>query len=78
MTDGLYAIKDELSGYGSPVPIQDDAQAIRWFRNMLTDNRLMASSPKDFSLWKIAGYNTTNGNIQPIEHILLERGKETE
>lgn len=76
MIDNLYAIKDELSGYGSPVPIPDEAQALRWWHNMLTDNRLMASSPKDFSLWQIGIWNTETGEIKPIEHKLIERGKE--
>lgn len=77
MTDNLYAIKDELSGYGSPVPIKDEPQAIRWWRNMLVDNRLMANSPKDFSLWQIGLFDTETGIVTPIEHKLIERGKET-
>lgn len=76
MNDNLYAIKDELSDYGTPVPIPNDDQALRWWHNMLTDNRLMAGSPKDFSLWQIGTYDTKTGTVIPCEHRLLERGKE--
>lgn len=72
----LYVIKDELSNYGFPVPIDSDREAIRWFHNMLTENRLMATSPKDFSLWHIGSFDTETGEIRPIKHELLERGKE--
>lgn len=58
MIFNLYAIKDELSEFAAPLCIEDDAQAVRFFKNKVFENRMMMDNPEDFSIWKIGKYET--------------------
>lgn len=71
----LYAIKDELNGFAPPIPFNNDEIAKRYFKEMCQENITLRISPKDFSIWKIAEYNTTNGTIHTNNPELLERGE---
>lgn len=64
MTLGLYAIKDELSGFASPLPFEDDQQAKRYFKQRLIEVPIMKSNPTDFSLWCLGQYETNTGVIR--------------
>lgn len=78
MMFNLYAIKDELSEFASPLPIEDDAQAKRFFIYKVTTEPLMKDNPKDFSIWKIGSYDSLTGRIIACEPNLIERGKKHE
>lgn len=71
----LYAIKDELNGFAPPIPFNNDEIAKRYFKEMCQENITLRISPKDFSIWKIAEYDTANGTITTNNPILLERGE---
>lgn len=61
MIFNLYAIKDELSEFAAPICIEDDKQAIRFFKNKVFENNMMSSNPMDFSIWNIGKYETETG-----------------
>lgn len=63
---GLYAIKDELSGFTSPIGIQDDKMAKRYFKTQLELNPMMKQNPVDFSIWLVGYYHTKKGIIRAI------------
>lgn len=73
MIQGLYAIKDELSGYASPITIKNDELAMRWFTTQVNSNEMMKESAKDFSLWKIGEFNTESGLVvgEPLNELKL-------
>lgn len=63
MIQGLYVIKDELSGYAPPIAIKSDEMAKRWFINQVNTTAVMKESAKDFSLWKVGEFNTESGLV---------------
>lgn len=78
MIQGLYAIKDELSGYAAPITIKNDDLAKRWFTAQVNNNEMMKGSTKDFSLWKIGEFNTESGLVigEPLNELkLIERAE---
>lgn len=64
MIFNLYAIKDELSEFAAPMVIQDDTQAIRYFKNKVFENKMMLDNPEDFSIWRIGKYETETAIIE--------------
>lgn len=71
----LYAIKDELSEFAAPIPIPDEPQARRYFRETVKATPMMANNPEDFSIWKVGEYDTENGSLAGIRPLLIERGQ---
>lgn len=72
----LYAIKDELNGFAPPIPFNNDEIAKRYFKEMCQENITIRISPKDFSIWKVGEYETTNGKLKSnVEPTLIERGE---
>lgn len=63
---GLYAIKDDLSGFTPPIAVQDDKMAKRYFKTQLELNPMMKQNPTDFSIWQIGWYHTKKGIIRAI------------
>lgn len=65
----MYSIRDELSGFMSPVLEQNDAIAMRNFR-MACDSQqaqsLMSFKPSDFTLYHIADFDTNNGCVAQV------------
>lgn len=59
----LYAIKDNLSGFASPIPFPNEATAIRWFEVQMKENPVMSYSPADYELFYLGKFNIGNGAL---------------
>lgn len=55
----VYSVRDALVGFGFPVPMDNDAVAVRNFG----ETHKNVGSPEDFSLWKIGSFDTETGTI---------------
>lgn len=81
MIFGLYSIKDELSGFSAPIPMEDDKQAKRYFKQRLIDTSIMKSNPTDFSIWCIGQFDTNTGVIRafnPADLVKVDWGVKDE
>lgn len=76
MIVGLYAIKDELSGFTPPVVCKDKENAIRYFRYRVSTEEMMKMNPEDFSIWEVGSMDTDKGTLVGTgEPILVERAQ---
>lgn len=73
----MYAIKDELNGFTTPIPINTEEIAKRYFKDQMLGNPTMTNSKEDFSLWKMGTFDTESGTYigLPNGNVLIERGK---
>lgn len=60
----MYAIKDRLDGFITPIPFGNDEIAIRWFLTMLDTNVDMKANPADYTLWYLGEYNKEEGEFK--------------
>ena len=61
MKFGMYCIKDAKTGFMTPVVEQNDAAALRNFSHAVNQpDSLMHDCPNDFTLFKVAGFDTDN------------------
>lgn len=77
----IYAIRDELTTFMSPMLDSSNESAIRNFRLAMDSNVLMEKNPSDFCLYKLGEYDNENGNITPLdvpEFIVRGERKENE
>ena len=70
----MYAIKDELSGFTTPIPFIDCENAKRYFRTQLEDNIYMKYNKKDYSLWYTGLFDEKDGIFKSVGPELIERG----
>lgn len=63
MIFNLYSIKDKKSDFGAPVPIKDDAQAIRWFDNQVKTTPFMNEYAEDFELYQLGTFDAESSQI---------------
>ena len=63
MTINLYAIKDELNGFTSPIPFMKEELVKRYLKDQYMSNPTISNSPKDFSIWLIGSYDTETGTL---------------
>lgn len=72
---GVYAARDALAGFMTPVVEQSDAIAMRNFRMACDaagrDRSLMSWRSTDFSLYRLATYDTETGVVVPVTPITL-------
>lgn len=62
MKFGLYSIKDAKTGFMTPVVEQNDASALRNFAHAVNlPDSIMHDCPNDFSLFKVAFFDTDDG-----------------
>lgn len=71
----MYSIRDHLTGFMTPVLEQNDATAVRNF-SMACDkvkaaNSVMAWRPSDFSLFRIATFDSSTGELIPESPAIL-------
>lgn len=68
MKFGMYSIRDVLTGFMSPVLEQNDASAMRNFRVACEQpgSSLMFNRPGDFSLYRIAEFDSDSGVLVPV------------
>lgn len=72
----LYTIKDELSEFAPPLPLNDEENAKRYLAYKLKTDDFMKLSPKDFSIWKCGEMDTVTGEVKGMMPQLIERGHE--
>lgn len=82
MIFNVYSIRDELSGFMTPVLEANDAIAMRSFRHacdLQPDSSLMSWKPTDYTLFRIATFDSESGVITPISPAeLICRGENHE
>lgn len=61
MTLPMYALRDELNGFTSPIPFNNEEMAKRYLKDQVYTNPTIKNTTKDFSLWKIGEYDTETG-----------------
>ena len=72
----MYAMKDELNGYTTPIPFMTEDLAKRYLKDQYFGNVTVKNSPKDFSIWAIGSYDTDTGEyINLPEKKLIERAE---
>lgn len=72
----MYAMKDELNGYTSPIPFMSEELAKRYLKDQVLSNPTVKNTPKDFSMWMIGAYDTETGMFkQEHENKLIERAE---
>lgn len=65
MTYGIYAIKDSLNGFMSPIVDSNDPSAVRNFAHAMSDNKsVFYTHPSDFTLYKLGEYDSESGFIE--------------
>ena len=71
MIFGLYSIKDAKTGFMTPVLEQNDASALRNFSAAVNQpDSLMHQFPNDFSLFKIANFDSDYG-LEPFSSAVM-------
>lgn len=65
MEQQLYSIYDEITEiYNTPFSVINEKDAIRSFRLLATDlSTLVGKSPQDYSLYRVATYDTCTGKF---------------
>lgn len=75
MIFSVYSIRDVLTGFMTPVLEQNDAVAMRNFSlacsTQAKDSSLMRFRPADYSLYRIAQFNSEDGSIRSLDPIEL-------
>lgn len=68
MIYGVYAIRDVKTGFLQPSFDVNDQSAMRNFVHAVTNSPdVLSSFAADFSFYKIATYDTDNGQIAPLQ-----------
>lgn len=57
----MYSIKDEYNGFTSPIPVQNEESAIRYFKQQIESNPVLNLSPENFSFWEMGTFDTESG-----------------
>lgn len=71
----VYAIKDELVGFGSIMVEQNEASAVRGFSYACKKaDTLMAENKKDYTLYELGTYDTEKGVIEPCAPTVVLNG----
>ena len=61
-TCNIYAVKDNLVGrFMQPIFLENDQQAIRWFKNAINSIDLWKSSASDYTIHRLGTFNDKNG-----------------
>lgn len=73
----LYTIYDKkLEAYHQPYCLENDNLALRQFQNMVKKESSIHDNPEDYSLWNTATFETTSGETETFEPILLAKALE--
>lgn len=68
----LYCIRDNLSGFGTPVFDVSDQTAKRNFSYAINNNAELNFCPSDFDLYKVGTFDSETGLFSPTESGLPE------
>lgn len=75
MKFGMYAIKDSKTGFMTPTVEQNDSAALRNFEHAVNQSdSLLNSHPNDFSLCKLASFDTDKGicEVLPVPYVVAD------
>lgn len=75
MTLNMYAIKDELNGFTSPIPFMSEELAKRYLKDQVMSNPTIGNTPKDFSMWHVGLYDTETAQFTQTTNRLVERAE---
>lgn len=68
----MYTIRDRMTEFGFPMPMENQESAKRYFRSRLNEVPIMKDNPEDFTLWYVGLFDTENGTINTAEPVLVE------
>lgn len=73
----MYAMKDELNGFTTPIPFMTEEIAKRYLKDQVLGNPTVKNTSEDFSLWKIGTWDSESGTfiMEPNGPHLVERAK---
>lgn len=72
----MYALKDELNGFTSPIPFMNEELAKRYLKDQYLSNPTVKNTPEDFSLWYMGSFDTETGVLTQGSGVkLIERAK---
>lgn len=72
----MYALKDELNGFTSPIPFMNEELAKRYLKDQYLSNPTVKNTPEDFSLWYMGSFDTETGILTQGNGVkLIERAK---
>ncbi|AXL14779.1 nonstructural protein [Microviridae sp.] len=72
-----YTIFDSaLEAYHQDYSLENDAIALRQFADMANEETQIAKNPEDYSLWHIGTFETTTGELTPIQPVCLAKAHE--
>lgn len=75
MTLTMYALKDELNGFTTPIPFMNEELAKRYLKDQYMSNPTVKNTPEDFSLWKVGEFDSETGAYTQTRIDLVERAK---
>lgn len=77
MNQRIYAIKDDVTGFNSPLTIfANDQEALRVFLGEVENPESMLNKwQKDFSLWLVGERDTVTGRLVELEPELIMRAE---
>lgn len=75
MTLTMYALKDELNGFTTPIPFMNEELAKRYLKDQYMSNPTVKNTPEDFSLWKVGEFDSETGAYTQTSIELVERAK---
>ena len=71
----FYTIYDEMAKkYSNPVLLENDDVAVRSFIAFINGDQLRIDNNKDFSIYRIGSWDSTNGVIETCKPEMLKRG----
>jgi len=72
-----YTIYDSaLEAYHQDYSLENDAIALRQFADMANEETQIAKNPEDYSLWHIGTFETTTGELNPIQPTCIAKAHE--
>ena len=73
-----YTIFDSaLEAYHHDYSLENDAIALRQFADMANDEKIeISKNPEDFSLWHIGTFETTTGELTPVQPVCIAKAHE--
>lgn len=72
----MYAIKDKLNGYTTPIPFSSEEVAKRYMKDQVIGNPTVRNSKEDFELYKTGEFDTENGYTNNCEPKLVMKATE--
>lgn len=71
MIYGVYSIRDVKSGFRDLITEQSDEIAMRVFSHVVkSSDGLMVSFPQDFSIYRLADFDSDSGVLTPLSPIV--------